>query len=311
MRPLAGCSAVLLAGLLAGLPVSSPVRAAEQAETWLQLLAVSLTRENYVGIVSYLRGDRLESIELVHSYQDGEERDRITFLTGPAREIIRRGDQTTVYTENNQVLSPELPLASICRTFSENMQVYRPHYEVRLTGAGRVAGRRTVEIDIKPRQADRYGYHLSVDQATGLLLGSAMYEPSSGRKVETVQFATIDFPAGISDARLKPTLGLPGAVSDAVARRPVKPTWQVGYLPGGFIPADPRHAPVSGAMFTDGLASLSIFVEAADPSLPDLETRMGGTVVLTRRLAGGGQQVTLVGEIPVTVARQIAASVRQ
>ena len=313
-------SALLLLALVS-LP-SLAASATESAEIWLHRMAVSLRQKNYTGVISYLRGERLESIELVHSYRDGEERARVTFLTGAEREVIRRDKGITVYAENAEVLNCELPLGFISSplgfisgTFGENMEVYGAHYLFLLKGADRVAGRQTVEIDIRPKQADRYGYLLSVDQLSGLLLRSAMYDLIADQTVETAQFARIKFPAEISAAQLEPTIGMVSPVFETVAGSDTghlaRPTWQVGYLPGGFTFSGTQHGTVTGTMFTDGLASLSIFVEAADSSIPDLEIRVGGTVVLTRRLAGSGHQITLVGEIPVAVARRIAASVSQ
>lgn len=306
-------SSALLAIFPAG-PVSAAPKVPQKAEALLQRMAASLTRENYAGVISYLRGSQLESIELVHSYREGVESERITWLTGAEREIIRRGQDTTVYVERGVTPNTGLSLGSVSRSFSENIQVYMPYYDLSLTGRDRVAGRPTLELSIRPRRADRYGYRLSVDESTGLLLRSAMYDPGRDQTLEVMQFARIDFPAAIRAAQLLPTLGI-GEATEAEAgssrRHKAKPNWQVGWLPQGFTHSGRQHDSARGAMFTDGLASLSIFVESADTAMQEFETRMGGTVVLTRRLARSDQQVTLVGEVPVTVARQIAASVSQ
>jgi len=63
-------------------------------------------------------------------------------------------------------------------------------------------------------------------------------------------------------------------------------------------------------LYTDGLATFSVFVERPGTSkLGELETHMGGTVVITRLLKGSAQQITVVGEVPADTAKRVAESV--
>ena len=64
-------------------------------------------------------------------------------------------------------------------------------------------------------------------------------------------------------------------------------------------------------MFTDGLTAFSVFVEWMPQGAGDVVSRNGATVALTRLVDGPDAEhlVTIVGEIPVSTARQIAQGV--
>ena len=62
--------------------------------------------------------------------------------------------------------------------------------------------------------------------------------------------------------------------------------------------------------FSDGVATFSVFVDRSKKSaLSDMSTRVGGTVVISRRLNQAGPQITVVGDVPMTTARRVAESV--
>ena len=63
-------------------------------------------------------------------------------------------------------------------------------------------------------------------------------------------------------------------------------------------------------LFTDGLATFSVFVDRPGPAvLGQLVTHMGGTVVISRQLKDSSQQITVVGEVPMDTAKRVAESV--
>ena len=89
--------------------------------------------------------------------------------------------------------------------------------------------------------------------------------------------------------------------------KPEQPAFKVKWLPNGFKPV---RAQENRLHFTDGLVNFSVFVDKPDTSaLPEMTTRMGGTVVITRRLRNTGPQVTVVGEVPLQTAKRVAESV--
>jgi sigma-E factor negative regulatory protein RseB len=72
---------------------------------------------------------------------------------------------------------------------------------------------------------------------------------------------------------------------------------------------DTSHTPVNHLVYSDGLAMVSVFVEAlvdGEEVLQGYSSR--GAVNAFSRVAGD-HQITVVGEVPLTTVRRIAASV--
>jgi sigma-E factor negative regulatory protein RseB len=71
-----------------------------------------------------------------------------------------------------------------------------------------------------------------------------------------------------------------------------------------------RHPDVGQIVFSDGLASLSVFIEALTEgnTPPEGVSAQGAVSVATRRL--GDHWITVVGEVPATTVRQVAASIQ-
>lgn len=91
--------------------------------------------------------------------------------------------------------------------------------------------------------------------------------------------------------------------------------WQLGWHPKGFVQSGHRRtAPeVEMLMYTDGLATFSVFVEALPSSVSiEGDAQRGATVAHMTNLSVAEQlyQVTVVGEITLLAAKQIAAMVK-
>jgi sigma-E factor negative regulatory protein RseB len=90
----------------------------------------------------------------------------------------------------------------------------------------------------------------------------------------------------------------------------------VGWLPAGFAmsdratdPAAAGRMPVEHLVYTDGLASVSVFIEHLDAQGERLEglSRMGAVNAYGTMVAGF--QVTAVGEVPGGTVERIGRSV--
>lgn len=307
----------LLTALLAMLPASS---FASEAERWLERMGTALRAENYTGIFTYVRGSEIDSVRIVHRVRDGREFERLIHLNGEPREIYTDGGRSEcLHLPGTAISAHGLPLGPFTRTFHENLALNRKLYEVRVGVAGRVADRPARQLLIRPRQEDRYGYELWLDEATGLLLQSVLVD--RGEALEAFQFARVEVGVELPPGALASTLPegasrhlLRDAPADSAAAESVggtEPGYEPAWLPQGFMQVR-LQARDNHLSYSDGLATFSLFVETApDEELPDLVTRVGGTVMVTRQLAGSTEQVTLVGELPASTAQRVADSVRR
>lgn len=319
-----------LAVLALALGVWSLAAQAEPQDLLLRMNA-ALAQLDYQGIATFVRDDELSVLRVVHVVVDGEQRERLVHLNGPHREILRQGDRVVCLMRPGDdllALGRGVPAGPFVRAFTRGWGRIPEHYRLVEGRMDRVGGRPARELLIRPRDRDRYGHRLWIDDATGLLLRSELLDPSTARRrLEIFQFTELSVGPGVDPAAAEPE-----ASGDVVWQElmladadgngpPDTAAWTVGWHPEGFLlaAADRRTKPrslrqVSTLLFSDGIASFSVFVEPLARSAPLSEgsTRRGGTVAVTRALdgAGGRALVTVVGEIPMRTAERVARSVR-
>ncbi|MCB1692009.1 MAG: MucB/RseB C-terminal domain-containing protein [Pseudomonadales bacterium] len=302
---------------LAGLPVMALAAEEGDAESWLEKMGRALREESYEGIFTYMRGYQFDTVKVVHKFEDGKEKERLLHLNGDQREVLIDGDTVTCRHEPGADvdLEREVSLGPFTHAFNENLANYQSFYDFTLTGHDRVAGRPAIRLEITPKNNDRYGYKLWLDEATGLLLQSHLI--SQGHVLEVFQFSRVDIGDPVDDSHLLATLTGDVVVHQLAPNEPDtatataqarKPDWRVAWLPNGFRQV--RTTSPNRILFSDGIATFSIFVEQGKSSrLGEIVTHMGGTVVITRRLKNTAQQITVVGEVPVDTAKRVAESV--
>jgi sigma-E factor negative regulatory protein RseB len=149
-----------------------------------------------------------------------------------------------------------------------------------------------------------------------------------GRVIEQIVFASLTLSSRIPDSAFKPDLSTQGFQWLRNEAAPTKEppenaslVWNALKLPPGFKMAA-RSAqvmpgstdPVSHLVFSDGMASVSVFVEvetkthepADDQTVTEESARLGSSSVYSTMM--GGRKVTAVGEVPPATVRSIASS---
>lgn len=264
---------------------------------------------------------KLATFRIVHMVIDGIERERIVHLNGPRREILRTGDEVAyLLTPGDALFDLEgaTPGGAYGRVFARRFEDVANHYDVVVKGRDRVAGRPATHLQVTPRDEDRLGYRLWLDDASGLLLRSELRDPSR-TNLEIFQFTSLRVGNDVDPENLVSTTQ--GALirqlsiaADDAAR--TDSPWHAGWVPAGFqlTSANTADNPPGLSMltFSDGLAAFSVFVEAMpETGAGHVVSRSGATVALTHMAASarGNHLVTVVGEVPVATARRIAASV--
>lgn len=316
LRPL------VLASILLTLPA-----AADDARGWLDRMEQAVESLSYEGTFVHMVGTSMETMHVIHRAVDGQVSERLFSRDQPGREILRQNekvtcifaDQRTVLVERRKGHRGTPLLGSLPREDGEIEQ----WYEFREAGEGQKLGRASKIIEIRPRDNYRYGHRLWLDQLTAMPLKIQVLDPA-GSAVEQIQFVSMILPAEISDARLQPEVELdgftwyeqdnlsPGSAADAPPA-----AWVVADPPPGFrltesrvrgLPGVPN--PVEHLVYSDGLASVSLFVEPALDTGEELTglSRLGAAHAFT--LVFNGQQVTAVGEVPPVTVERFARSLR-
>ena len=299
--------------------------AERSALEWLDTMNRAFRTLDYDGVFSYQSGTELTTLRVVHVVIDGMEHERLVHLDGARREFLRRGQEITrILQPGDDILELEkaVPPTRFVRAFSSRLDAIVDLYRVELTGTGRVAGRRAVRLNIAPRDQDRYGVGIWLDDSTGLLLRFERYD-LAGTALERFQFGRLmigDVPrAAVVPVEyagaVKMEMRLEARVDAALEHRA---RWRPGWVPRGFdgyrsnnSEAMAERDSLEAMIYTDGFAAFSVFVEPIlTGRVVDFDWRNGATTVVTRTLrdpSGGNRLITVVGEVPATTAKKIAA----
>ncbi|PIE41014.1 MAG: hypothetical protein CSA49_05625 [Gammaproteobacteria bacterium] len=265
-----------------------------------------------------LNGNQLNAVEVIHGVVDGQPWERIIHLTGAPAEILRRGERVScLHRESSKHFHAS---SSRLQALLKHQDFTVPvNYILRKGGDGRVAGREAYRVDVLPKDKARYGYQFWLDKASGLLLKSVTVD-RKGRGLEVFEFVSIDIRDAIDPAVFNPGEGLHWADKPQTELEAPVPqlNWKLSWLPTGFDLSGSEMRVVDGVaastkVFTDGLAAFSVFLEKIDSRIHTEGTQThGATTALSRRLPvkNGEYLVTVVGEIPMETAMQVAMAVR-
>lgn len=194
-------------------------------------------------------------------------------------------------------------------------------YRLRVGGIERVAGVECRVLSLEPLDALRYGHWLCAERNTGLLLKAKTLDAEQ-RPMEQLAFTDLRIGDRVDRSQLRSpwvTDGWRVEPADIVMGEPETPEWQVGPVPGfRQLRAVTRRmsdgeATRSALQFvlSDGLATLSVFVEpAADDGVQVEASQVQGTLSAYSRRAGD-VLVTAIGEVPLATVRQAVLGVAQ
>jgi sigma-E factor negative regulatory protein RseB len=321
----------IVGALLAGVPVL----AGDDPREWLEKMNQALSGRNYDGTFMHLSEGRVETMRIVHRVRSGRVTERLQSLDGSGREFVRNNDELTCYLPDQHIMLVEPRqdrgpfLGSLPQFGAESSQFYR----IEALPAARVLDRPVRVIAVNPKDQYRFGYRLWLDEKTAMPLKTQLCD-SRGHILEQILFARLDMPDNIADTELTPAVRTDGmrlvrqgpprdsATQSALA------AFRASELPPGFhLTAEGAQTlggasePASHLVYSDGLATVSVFVETRGSGNADSTSTTGPTdppLQGLARVGSGfafstvvqGHQVTAVGEVPAQTVEIIAHSVK-
>ncbi len=295
---------------------------ADPAMDWVQRMSDAMRNLNYHGVFVYMHENQLESMQISHRRDLGGEKERLISLNGEAREVIRDNQNLTcIWPSSRKVVVDSSRKNSFSPIFiPDDIARLEKFYELKLLGEDRVAGSETVIVHIDPRDEFRYGMKFWINSSNALMMKSSLLD-ESGREIEQVMFTSLtvyDDPAELEfdtmpqiDDSYTLVRYHRGNGDDADDGDDL---WQLAAAPRGFWRESvlKRRMPESGQtvrqmVYTDGLASLSIFIEKQGDGAHQGGTSMGAVNAYMRLLAD--HSITAIGEVPAITVRQVAEAV--
>jgi sigma-E factor negative regulatory protein RseB len=295
---------------------------ADPAMDWVQKMSMAMRNLDYRGDFVYLHENQLESMRISHYKDENGEKERLISLNGEAREVIRDNQNLTCIWPDSRKVVVDF---SRKNTFSpifipEDITRLEKFYEMKLIGQDRVAGMSTVVVHIDPKDKYRYGIKFWISDENGLMLKSNLIN-EDGKVVEEVMFTNLKVFDGdeklVVDTmpKIDESFTLVRYHSgDSSKSFAADNSWQISAAPRGFWRESVLKRQVPGTddfvqqmVYTDGLASLSIFIEKQTSETFAGMSSMGAINAYIRIL--NNYSVTAIGEVPAITVKHLAESV--
>jgi len=292
------------------------------AMEWIHSMSEAMRNLNYRGHFVYMHDNQLESMSISHMKDASGERERLLSLNGEAREVIRDDQNLTCIWPSSRKVVVD---SSHKNTYSPllipgDISKISHSYDISLAGQGRIAGYPAVVVQISPKDEFRYGLVFWISQENNLMLKSNLINERN-EVVEQVMFTSLELlKAGEAlDANATPVIDDSFTMvryhsGDAAEKTVATSSWKISHLPEGFKPVSvlERLNMESGEFFhqmvySDGLASLSVFIEKFTSQMPGGNKSMGAVNAFIRII--DGHSVTAIGEVPAITVKTIAESV--
>jgi sigma-E factor negative regulatory protein RseB len=323
----------LMGAVLSAIPQLS--EGADDPREWLLRMNKALTTRNYDGTFFHLSEGRIETMRIVHRVRAGRVTERLQSLDGSGREFVRANDELTCYLpdQHTVLVEPRQDKGPFLGSLPQFDASVGDFYRIEALPATHILGRAARVIAVNPKDQFRFGYRLWLDEKTAMPLRTQLCD-SHGQVIEQIFFARLEMPENIPDSDLVPTVRTDGMrwvrqgapVDNASA---ALSAYRASQLPPGFRltvqgaqTLGGASSPASHLVYSDGLATVSVFVEEqpgvpsgvttapdaqAEPPMQGL-ARVGSGFAFSTIVQG--HQVTAVGEVPAQTVEFIAHSVK-
>lgn len=318
----------LFFGLITSL-IGGASYAADDAWVLLQKSAYAARELNYQGVFVYQNGKQTSSVQITHMNNAGQEMMRNVVLdTSPQaasapsnqpREVYSQGKNIVIMQQKNQKMMIEKRRGQnlFPAMLPADLRAIKFSYNAQLGAKEFIAGREAQIIDLMPNDAFRYGYKIWADIEYGLMLKMTLVD-NKKQTLEQIAFSQLNMLSSQDVNWFQPKIDMTKSyvMDDKTAINHVDSDWIVAELPAGYVKVDHRAlavvgkaAPVDQMIFSDGIGSVSLFIE---PIVKGVRPKMGHMAIGSTNICArvlDGFQITVVGEVPVLPCMQIAKAV--
>jgi len=293
---------------------------------WLTRMHEASRQRAYTGTLVVSSASTMSASRIWHVCDGTQQMERVETLTGAPRSTIRHNNDVITFVPDHKVawvdkreslgVFPEL-----LRAPSNNLPEF---YSVREGGTERVAGYLADMVDILPRDSLRFGYRIWSEKKTGLVV-KLQTLGEQGAVLEQVAFSELQLDAPVRMDKLKRLMN--DTKGYDVHRQVLRKTtaeaegWRLKETVPGFLAMSCHTRETESAqsqgtapmqwVFSDGLASVSLFVEPFDAQrhVAERSAVTGATHSLTRRV--GAYWLTALGEVPPATLRRFAMALER
>jgi len=293
---------------------------AESGQEWLEQMTGALNNASYVGEFVCESAGRTERLSITHRVRDGVVSERLVSLSGNGRELVRENDEVVVYLPDQKlaIIERRSGRSDLMGALPQFHGEVARWYKVDYVGREATPFGPTAVVAVRPLDGYRFGYRLWIDVDSRMPVRSDLSD-GAGRVVERLRFTRLEFNNDIPDSAFEPALDRSKLrwVRQSPQADDEAPAWRAAQVPPGFrlsvsgIQAVAgAGAPVSHLVYSDGLASVSIFIHSPVPGQAPVQGSGRSGVASAFSTVVEGHQVTVVGEVPPRTLKLIATGLR-
>jgi sigma-E factor negative regulatory protein RseB len=291
-----------------------------QADTtldWLNRAAQSAKEQNYSGVYVYHHGEHVEVMRVLHRADARGEQEKVEVLDGTPRQFLRVNNDVYCHMPDGRHVRLErnAPRRFFPALLPSDPQTLLAHYDAKLGGSERVAGRLCQVVMLQPRDGYRHAFNLWLDKRTGLPLKSRIVNANGG-VVSMFVFSEVQI-GKAPDAKLFQNDMAGKRIMNASLDQAADPAWSAKAPPGYALvqaavrPLPGKSSPVTHLVFSDGLSVLSMFIEPTDPRAHTLNGLSAEGAIGIYARSVDGYTVTTLGEAPAAALIETGNSAKK
>lgn len=283
--------------------------------------------QNYEGTFILRKADNIATLRVRHGAGPDGVWDSLESLNGEPKRVIRLQNRiVSIYPERELVTTRNADSKKALHAkLPENIDKLESFYDIQRLEDDRIASLPTLVVDLLPKDQYRYGYRYWIDKSTGMLLRCDLLSDDRS-VVEQMMFTSLDYlndpPQAVEMSQFKhyKQQVLDEVQIDVIDSTPQQ--WIINELPQGFMltqstmrqsaPSSDDHAEAKPDLlhmvYSDGLASVSVFIEANRGKGKHLQGEATMGAVNAYGKAVDDFFVTVVGEVPVSTVKAMALS---
>lgn len=311
--------------------VLAPEADARSLKGWLLRMHEASTNQSYIGTFVVSAGGNMSSAKIWHMCEGKQQVERVEILTGAPRSIFRHNNQVVTFLPDHKLARIEKreSLGLFSELFKSADSRITDFYRFRQEGIERVAGVDADIVTLVPKDNLRFGYRVWTERQNGLVVKLQTLD-ADGSVLEQAAFSELQLDAPVKTDKI---LQMMGRTDGYRVEKPVlvktsasAEGWELKTPVAGFNPMSCYRRPVSATsptassvpgegqlqwIFSDGLASVSIFAEPLDRQrhIRESSLSLGATQTMTKQL--DPYWITLVGEVPLATLKLFASGLER
>ncbi|MDD5273030.1 MAG: MucB/RseB C-terminal domain-containing protein [Methylovulum sp.] len=284
----------------------------------LKSMVNAMQNLNYQGTVAFLRDGKLEPMRYSHAVNKGHEQEHLLSLNSPLREVVREtGKVSCLYTATQKLIVEQRPFErSFLLDMPSDLGQLDAVYDIEVQGEENIAMLPTLIVALTPKDKLRYAHKIWVSRHWFLPLKVVVYDLAGGTLEERV-FTELEVKDVLPFIAMKQPSNT-SLLPDSPAESSKQAAFALTALPKGFTevffsrkPMRDAEQPVDHLLLSDGLASVSVYMEPKNPAQPPINSGVQTIDAINFfSHTQGDYQVTVMGEVPSETIQFIADHVQ-